>query len=110
MEAAIAMAVVNPGMYRHWVDLDDPVVDGTPVVFNPSRVKCAIRPSTPGSFDEQKVTHLVEMRFHPQITFNTRITHLDSQGVEHELFVRGIQNVDFGDTYVVLLCEEVMTP
>ena len=24
------MPVVNPGMYRHWVDLDDPVVDGTP--------------------------------------------------------------------------------
>lgn len=104
------MPVINPGTYRHWVTLDDPVVDGTPNTFAPSRVKCAIRPSSPGAFDEQKVTHLVEMRFDPRITFNTRIRHTDTQGAEHELFVKGIQNVDNRDRYLVLLCEEVMTP
>jgi hypothetical protein len=104
------VSVVNPGTYRHWVTLDDPVVDGTPVTVSPARVKCAIRPSTPGAFDEDKVTYIVEMRFHPQVTFNTRLTHIDSRDVEHQLFVRGIQNVDMRDRHLVLLCEEVMTP
>jgi hypothetical protein len=45
------------------------------------------------------------MRHHPQVSFNTRIRHEGRQ-----LFVRGIQNVDEDDRYLVLLCEEVQTP
>lgn len=101
------MPVINPGRWRHWVDLDDPSPD-TARTISPARVKCSIRPSQPGAFDEEKVTHIVETRYHPQITFNTRITHTDSQGTEHELFVKGIQNVEYGDRYLTLLCEEVL--
>jgi hypothetical protein len=99
------MPAVNPGQYRHWVDIDDPVVDATPVTYSPSRVKASIRPAAPGPFGERMVTHIVEMRRHPQITFNTRITHRNRM-----LFVRGIQDVDERHRYMVLLCEEVQTP
>lgn len=104
------MALVNPGAWRHWVTLDDPVVDGTPVTISPNRWKCSIRPSAPGGFGEQKVTYEVQGRYHPQITFNTRITFVDASGLEHQLFVRGLQNVDMRNWYLVLDCEEVMTP
>jgi hypothetical protein len=70
------LPVVDPSAYRHWVDLDDPDPD-TARVYTPARVKCAISPAAPGPFDEQKITHIVQMRFHPQIGFNTRITHQD---------------------------------
>jgi len=93
------------GDLRHRVTLDDPVEDGTPVVFNPSVVFAAIRPVAPGAFDEQKTTHLVTIRYHAQVTFNTRITHAG-----RHLYVRGIQNVDERNTDLVLLCEEVKTP
>jgi len=99
------MPVLNPSKYRHWVDLDDPVEDGTPVEFDPSRVKCSIQPQSPGAFDETKTTHLVTMRYHPQVTFNTRIAHRG-----RFLFVRGVQNVDELNRELVLLCEEVKTP
>lgn len=96
---------VKFGELRHRVTLDDPVPDGTPVVFVPSEVWASIEPGSPGAFDEQKVTHRVEIRYHPQVTFNTRITHRSRQ-----LFVRGIQNVDERNERQILYCEEVVTP
>lgn len=95
---------MRAGDLRHWVDLDE-IPDGTPTTMVPARVPCAIRPAAPTAFDENKVTHIVEMRYHPQITFNTRITHRDRQ-----LFVRGVQNVNERNEWLVLLCEEVVTP
>jgi hypothetical protein len=97
---------MDVGMLRHTVTLDDPVPDGTPVTFVPSGVKCSLERGAPGSFDEQKVTYQVRMRYHPQITFNTRITTEDGR----QLFVRGIQNVDMKNVELLLLCEEVQTP
>jgi len=106
----MSLSVVDTSTYRHWVDLDDPVDDGTPVVFSPSRVKCAIEPSAPSTIDENHVTHLVQMRYHPQVTFNTRITFVDKQGLTHRLFVRGYQNRFMESRELALLCEEVLTP
>jgi len=96
---------MNIGPARHFVLLEDPIEDGTPVVFAPSHAWAAIRPAPPGAFDEQRVTHIVEMRHHPQVTFNTRIKHRDRY-----LYVRGIQNVDEQNRQMFLLCEEVVTP
>jgi hypothetical protein len=92
---------LNPSGFRHWVDLGDDDPD-TARVYSPARVKCAIRPASPGPFDEQKITHVVEMRYQPNIGFNTRITHDDRQ-----LYVRGMQDVDEAHRMLVLLCEEV---
>lgn len=104
------MLVLNPSKYRHWVDLDDPVEDGTPVVFEPARVKAAIEPLAPGSFDEERTSLQVTMRYHPQVTFNTRLRFTDRSGLAHQIFVRGIQNVQMLNRELVLFCEEVLTP
>ena len=96
---------MNIGPMRHNVLLEDPIEDGTPVVFNPERVFAAIAPAPPGAFDEEKVTHIVTIRYHPQVTFNTRILHR-----ERYLYVRGIQNIEERNHEMVLLCEEVKTP
>lgn len=96
---------MNPGLLRHVVTLDDPIEDGTPVVFAPDTVYAAVQPAAPSAFDEQKTTHIVTIRYHPQVTFNTRITHAG-----RHLYVRGIQNTDERNIELVLLCEEVKTP
>lgn len=96
---------MNVGLLRHLVTLDDPIEDGTPKVFAPDRVWAAVQPSAPGAFDEQRITHIVNMRYHAQVTLNTRITHRDRY-----LIVKGMQNVDERNEELVLLCEEVQTP
>jgi head-tail adaptor len=96
---------MNVRAMRHRVTLSDPVDDGTPKTFTPAKVWAAVRPASPGSDGETHLTHVVEMRYHPQITLNTCITHRD-----RKLFVKGIQNVDERNRALVLLCEEVQTP
>lgn len=96
---------MNSGALRHYVRLDDPIEDGTPLVFAPDYVWASIVPAPPGAFDENKTTHIVTIRYHAQVTFNTRITHRD-----RFLYVRGIQNVEERNRELVLLCEEVKTP
>jgi hypothetical protein len=98
------------GGLKQWVDLDDPIEDGTPKVFTPNRVPARVVPGPPGAYDENKVTYQVEMRYHPQVTFNTRLRFTDAARVEHQLFVRGVQNVEMRNRDLVLLCEEVLTP
>lgn len=96
---------MNVGELRNLVTLDDPIEDGTPVVFTPNVIWAGIRPSPPGAFEEERVTHEVTIRYHPQITYNTRIWHRG-----RPLYVRGIQNVDERNVTLVLFCEEVKTP
>lgn len=96
---------MKAGALRHLVELDDPVEDRTPVVFSPAQVFADIQPAPPSAFDELKVTHLVRIRYHEQVTFNTRLTHRGRR-----LYVRGIQNVGERNRELVLQCEEVVTP
>src|SRR5690348_10211289 len=94
------------GDLRHMVTLDDPVDDGTPVTFSPSRIWIGLRSN--GISAEEKIGWTVVCRYHPQITFNTRITLGDGR----QLFVRGIDNVGDADRtgWMTLTCEEVQTP
>lgn len=101
---------MNPGVYRWWVDLTSESPDGVPVTLTPARVKASIRPSAPSAYDERKVSHVVEMRYHPGVTFETQLTFTDRGGAAHRLYVRGIQDVDAQQRDLVLLCEEVVTP
>jgi hypothetical protein len=90
---------------RHWVTVDDFKEDGTPVVFAPSRMPVAIYPDSASTFDEDRKGHVVWMRYHPQVTTNTRLWHRNRQ-----LAVRGINNVNERNEWLELRCEEVLTP
>lgn len=100
---------MNVGRMRHTVTLTD-IPDATPVTYSPTTMKCSIEPLSPGSADDLRVTHRVEMWFNPQVSFQTKLVFTDKDGGVHDLLVKGIQNVEMLNRELVLLCEEVMTP
>jgi len=95
---------VRAGARPHLVRLEEVAADDTPVTFDPDEVWVAIRPSSPTAFGENKITHQVELDYHPQITLNTRLFQDDDRA----LYVRGIQDVNDANAAMVLLCEEVL--
>jgi head-tail adaptor len=96
---------MNPGLETIYVSLSE-VPDTTPVTFEPAGIWASVEPEPPSNFGEQRITHRVSTRYHPQITLDTVLTTDD----DRQLFVRGIQQVRLGTDRLVLLCEEVVTP
>lgn len=97
---------MNPGLLKHYVTLDDPVEDGTPVTFRPNKVWCSLQST--GESEERVVVWTVGLRYHSQITFNTRLRLENGR----QLWVRGITNYGDADRsrWMTLRCEEVLTP
>jgi len=100
------------GRYRKLVSLskvsttagDD---DGHFDPLEPAAWWCAITPIT-GSGDGRATIHSIEMRFHPQITIDTRIVYADPvKGRDREFFVRGVQNLEEQGDAMRLLAEEI---
>jgi len=75
--------------------------DGFFDALDPPGVWAAIRPSTAG--DERTLLHDVEIRYHPQVTIDTRILYGTRQ-----LFVKGCVNVDEANVALRLQCEEIV--
>jgi head-tail adaptor len=81
--------------------------DGFYEPLAPALVHAAIVPISPGS-DGRTTTHLITMRFHKQVTVDTRIVFSDPiKQRDREFFVRGIQNVDERNVELRCLCEEI---
>lgn len=99
--------MIKTPAYRkcHLVRLDKPLPEDGGGALSPSQVYAAIEPSQPGSFDEDKITHIVTLDYHPEITLNTRIRTED----DRDLWVRGMQDVEFRHIELRLLCEEVLS-
>jgi head-tail adaptor len=103
---------MNVGALRHQVSLANcPTrtndADGFYEPLTPSLVKASIVPISPGA-DDRTTTHLVTVRYHPQITVDTRIVFSDPvKRRDREFFVRGVQNLDERNVELRLLCEEV---
>lgn len=88
-----------------WPETEDET-RGTPL--NPEGIWAAIEPLPPGGTDNRTLTHVVRMRFHPEVTLDTRIVYVD--GRRHQtrsLYVRGVQDVNEAGDELQLLCEEV---
>lgn len=102
------------GRYGIWVTLSQsPQVtgdsDGFFEALSPAGTWASIRPTL--SSNGRVIESVVEMRFHPQVTIDTRIVYEDvnkpSGKTTRELFVKGVQNVEEMNDVLVLLCEEV---
>ena len=51
----------------------------------------------------------VTMRYHPQVTIDTRLVFADPVLLrDRQLFVKGVQNVSDGNVDLVLFCEEAI--
>jgi len=78
--------------------------------LSPRTAWCAIQPLDMTSVDGTRLqASRVTMRFHPQVTVDTRIVYADPVlHRDRELFVKGVQNVSDGNRELVLYCEEVV--
>lgn len=87
-----------------WPETEDEV-RGTPL--NPPGIFAAIEPISPGT-ENRVTTHMVRMRYHPEVTCDTRIAYADARlGRTRHLYVRGVQSVDEAGDELRLLCEEI---
>jgi hypothetical protein len=109
------MARLSQGISRYtkWVTLShapESVADAAFTPLSPSGSWCSIAPSlTAGA----RVTeHVVELRYHPQITIDTRIVYEDPSKpagkTTRTLFVRGVQDPNEINDILRLLCEEIL--
>jgi hypothetical protein len=103
---------MRAGNCNKWVTLsrwpaDDALARGA--ALTPPGVWVAIEPTAPGdSITDRTTTHVVRMRFHPQVTLDTKISYVDARlGRTRSLFVRGVQDVNDAGDEMRLLCEEV---
>jgi head-tail adaptor len=100
---------MQAGVLRHRVSLANaPTTSGDADGFfepcDPADVWCAIEPVAPGTSDGTRVQgHYVTMRYHPQITVETRLLF-----GTRELFVKGLQNIGERNRELRLYCEEVL--
>jgi hypothetical protein len=79
--------------------------DGFYEALSPPGAWASITPQL--GVDGRTQEHLIEMRFHPQVTMDTKIVYTDPDKMR-EFFVRGVQNLVFADTILRLICEEIV--
>ena len=98
------------GACNKWVTLTRaPAVESEDrwTVLSPDGIWAAIEPLPPGS-ENRTLTHLVRMRYHPQVTLDTKIDYVDARLERtRSLYVRGVQSIDEAGDELRLLCEEV---
>lgn len=102
---------MRSGLCNKWVTLSRAPVANTDqrwTDLSPSGIWAAIEPLAPGGSDNRTITHLVRMRFHPEVTLDTRINYEDARiNRTRSLYVRGVQAVDEAGDEMRLLVEEV---
>jgi head-tail adaptor len=101
---------MRAGACNKWVQLaKGPQVAGGPFApLSPEGSWAAIEPLAPGGADDRSLTHIVRMRYHPEVTFDTRVAYADARkNRTRYLFVRGVQTVNEAGDEMVLLAEEV---
>jgi head-tail adaptor len=110
------------GAYRHRIRLENPgppVMDGyggytdgwlplNPVEADGSNADASIEAASARDLERitagtvaATATHLVRMRFHPDVTTNTRIVFRD-----RVLEIQSVQNVEERDIALILICAE----
>lgn len=100
--------MIRAGRLNKWVTLSraprmSPDSDGFFEALSPPGAWAAIQPLQP-SADGRTVSALVTIRYHPDVTMDTRILY-----GTRELFVKGFQHVDEDGVEMRLLCEEVIS-
>lgn len=101
---------MRAGPCNKWVTLSRAPEANTEAQFtdlDPAGCWAAIEPVPPGA-DGRTITHLVRMRYHPEVTCDTRVLYADGRlNRTRAIFVRGVQTVNEAGDEMVLLAEEV---
>lgn len=104
---------IGVGKYNLWVTLSHCPTQTTDVQFftplDPPGAWVAIRPTL--GVNGRATEHVVEMRYHPQVSVDTRIVYEDASKpvgkTTRALYVRGIQNLEEAGHAMRLICEEI---
>lgn len=119
---------VRIGERRHLVSLDNPTSVSTSegmtqtwAPLDPPEMFAAIQPAAARELErvvanavQSNATHIITINYHPQVTTQTRVTKgprnpdgsLPSESVEFH--VTGVQNPDFRNEILILVCEQVV--
>lgn len=113
------MFSIGLGDLRHQVTLKNPgprVPDGeggyteSQIELSPSPVWASIQPATARDLERRvastmqaSASHIVTMRYHPQVTTKTQLLFGD-----RVFFVNGVQNTDERNVELVLACQEIV--
>lgn len=82
--------------------------DGFYEALNPPNAWVSIEPQGPTG-EGRSVEHLIKMRWHAQVTMDTRLVYADGAlGRSREFFVRGFMNASEANDELRLLCEEII--
>lgn len=109
----MARVGIGVGSYNLYVTLSRAPESASDTQFftplNPVGAWAAIRPTL--GADGRTTEHVIEMRYHPQVSVDTRIVYEDasrpSGKTTRQFFVRGVQNMDEAGAVMRLLCEEI---
>lgn len=87
-----------------------PDSDGFFEPLSPATSWCAIEPLDASVSDGTRLqASRVTMRFHPQVTVDTRLVYADPLlSRNRELFVKSVQNLHDANRELVLFCEEAI--
>lgn len=118
------------GDLRHLVSLDNPT-SGTPTSegtaqtwapLSPGEMWASIDPATARELErvvagavQSTATHLITIRYHPQVTTQTRVTkgpRAADDSLEEgslEFHVTGVQNPELRNEMLILVCEQVVS-
>jgi head-tail adaptor len=85
----------------------------TPVALSPPNAWASIEPVSQRALERlvsntviTQATHLVRMRYHPDVNAKTRLTWTDREGRTHRANVTWVQDPDNGGTELTILCAE----
>lgn len=103
---------MRSGRLNKWVTLERSPqeaedTDGFWEALSPNGAWAAIEPLSPAG-DGRTLAHAVTIRYHEQVTMDTRITYVDQRDVTHYIFVKGFQDVGMRNVEMRLICEEIV--
>lgn len=92
-------------LYRSPQQTND--ADGFFEPLSPSGCWAQLQPGSPAATDGRSLSVGIVIRWHPQVTLDTKVSWVDPNGVTHDFFVRGIQDVNYDNVEMRLICEEI---
>jgi head-tail adaptor len=103
---------LGAGRYNKWVTLSHAPQNATDGIFDPLDPEGAWVALRPTLAANGRVTeHVVEMRYHPQVTVDTRIIYEDPSKpvgkTTRALYVRAVQDLEEANDVMRLICEEI---
>lgn len=103
---------MRAGPLNKWVSLANattttPDSDGMYAALDPPHVFAAIEEQPPFNSGDRVTAAIVRMRFHPQVTVDTMITHT-TPTITKMWFVKAVQNVGERNDELRLYCETVL--